>query len=159
MCILQKPNQNTHAKYNDKRTKRTSEYFILCKHQTHMELIFSKQHVIVKAQYYERICLAIWHHESKTTCENKRWEKYGWTKRTHRFREIRSWTPQSAKTIFAKNSPNHPGNGITLRQRRSTSHIIICEASAAKQWNSRQRRQIIENHTFRRHQRQYFMKF
>ena len=39
--------------------------------------------------------------------------------------------PDRIKTILATNSTNHPGDGITLRQNRSSSHIIICEASAA----------------------------
>ena len=62
-------------------------------------------------------------------------------------------------TNSATNSANHPGNGITLRQNRSSSHIIACKASAARQWNSRQRRKLIENHSFERHQLQYFIKF
>ena len=28
-----------------------------------------------------------------------------------------------SKTILATNSPNHPGDGITLRQNRSSSHF------------------------------------
>ena len=39
--------------------------------------------------------------------------------------------PETTKTIFTTNSPNHPGDGITLRQNRSSSHIIICKANAA----------------------------
>ena len=66
--------------------------------------------------------------------------------------------PDGPKTILATNSPNHPGDGITLRQNRSSSHIIICKASAARQWNSRQRRKIIEFNGFRCHQRHFFIK-
>ena len=32
--------------------------------------------------------------------------------------------PDPPKTIFATNWPNHPGDGITLRQNRSTSHVL-----------------------------------
>ena len=39
--------------------------------------------------------------------------------------------PNRIKTSFVTNSPNHPGDGITLRQNRSSSHIIICKANAA----------------------------
>merc|ERR1712115_486594 len=39
--------------------------------------------------------------------------------------------PENTKTILATNSPNHPGDGITLRQNRSSSHIMMCKASAA----------------------------
>ena len=39
--------------------------------------------------------------------------------------------PKITKTILTTNSPNHPGDGITLRQNRSTIHIIICKARAA----------------------------
>ena len=67
--------------------------------------------------------------------------------------------PETIKTILATNSPNHPGDCITLRRNRSSSHIIICKASAARQWNSRQGRKFIENYSFRRHQRRFFMKF
>ena len=32
--------------------------------------------------------------------------------------------PENTKTIFATDWPNHPGDGITLRQNRSTSHVL-----------------------------------
>ena len=86
-------------------------------------------------------------------------EKYSWTKRIHDFENFEVEQTDCPKTILATNSPNHPGDGITLRQNRSSSHIIICKASAARQWNSRQRRKFIENYSFRCHQRQYFIKF
>ena len=31
--------------------------------------------------------------------------------------------PENPKMIFATNWLNHPGDGITLRQNRSTSHV------------------------------------
>ena len=30
---------------------------------------------------------------------------------------------ENIKTMLAMNWPNHPGDGITLRQNRSTSHV------------------------------------
>ena len=39
--------------------------------------------------------------------------------------------PENIKTSLATNWPNHPGTGITLRQNRSSSNIMICKANAA----------------------------
>ena len=68
-------------------------------------------------------------------------------------------TPGNSKRFFMSIWPKHPGTGITLTTNRSTNHFIITHVGAARQWNSRQRRKFIENDSFRRHQRQYFIKF
>ena len=105
-----------------------------------------------------RICLAIWHHESKATCEKTMKNIVGPNEFTD-FEKFEVEHPENIKTMFARNSANHPGDGITLRQNRSLSHILMCKASAARQWNSRQRRKLIENQIFIRYQRQFFIKF
>ena len=38
--------------------------------------------------------------------------------------------PETTKTILATNSPNHPGDGITLRQKRSSSHFRLHDTKA-----------------------------
>ena len=64
------------------------------------------------------------------------------------------------KTIYYKRwCEFHSGTGITLTANRSTTHMILMHVGASRQWNSRQRKKFIENHTFRCHQRQYFIKF
>ena len=40
--------------------------------------------------------------------------------------------PDKPKTIFGTNLPNHPGDGMTLRQNRSTSHVIIIHVGTAR---------------------------
>ena len=39
---------------------------------------------------------------------------------------------ENIKTIFGTNLPNHPGDGITLRQNRSTSHIPTIRGTRAR---------------------------
>ena len=78
-----------------------------------------------------RICLAIWHHESKATCENNYGKILVGPNEFTDFEKFEVEQPEGLKTILATNSPNHPGNGITIRQNRSSSHIIICKANAA----------------------------
>ena len=48
-------------------------------------------------------------------------------------------------------------SGTTL-QASALRVMYISKRDAARQWNSRKRRKFIENYTFRRHQRQYFIK-
>ena len=70
-----------------------------------------------------RICLMIWHHQSKATWKKQIGKIPLEHTTTKDFKKIEFEHPENIKTILATTSANHPGEGITLRQNRSTSHI------------------------------------
>ena len=69
----------------------------------------------------------------------KQWEKYGWTKRIHRFREIRGWTTRWPQNDFSHELAQSPRyRYYSSAEPLFESHNYM-QGERRKQWNSRQR--------------------
>ena len=64
-------------------------------------------------------------------CRKNNWKKTVGPNEVTDFQKFDIEQIDGPKTILATNLPNHPGDGITLRQTRSSSHIIMGKATAA----------------------------
>ena len=67
--------------------------------------------------------------------------------------------PRCPKTILDMTFAERPCTGIHLAEEPLYESYHHMRGERRKQWNSRQRIKFIENHSFRPHQREYFMKF
>ena len=47
------------------------------------------------------------------------------------FENVKLEHPENRKTSFATNWRNHPGDGVTLRQNRFTSHVLLSANAAS----------------------------
>ena len=75
-----------------------------------------------------------------------------------RFEKSGVMWPKNTDSMSGIRSQNCPRSGITLQ---ASALRVMCKSKrdAAEQWNSRQRRKIIEFHAQTAHQRQLFMKY
>lgn len=106
-----------------------------------------------------QIRFAIWCDQSKAIAD-KTSGKIRLEQTNSRLSTISGLNTRCAQTrIFHVKLAETPGTGITPIAKRSTNHMVIMQRERRKQWHSRQRREFIENDSFRRHKRQYFMKF
>ena len=81
-----------------------------------------------------RICWAIWHHESKATCE-KTMGKIRLDQTNSPISRNSTLNNPMAQNAFCQKLTQSLQTGITLRQNRSTIHIIIINVNAARHWN------------------------